>query len=105
MSFCITKQLTAPWFYEAMKKIAAGKIYDEVFFNKKGELTEGARSNIILQINGKLYTPPGKCGLLKGIYLKSMKNVQEKILYKSDLENAEKIFCVNSVRGMVEVKL
>lgn len=34
-----------------------------------------------------------------------MKNVSEKILYKNDLENAEKIFCVNSVRGIVEVKL
>ena len=103
--FLYYKTTYRPWFYEAMKKIAAGKIYDEVFFNKKGELTEGARSNIILQINGELYTPPEECGLLKGIYLKSMKNVHEKILYKSDLENAEKIFCVNSVRGMVEVKL
>ena len=57
------------------------------------------------QINGKLYTPPVKCGLLDGIFKKSMKNISEKILYKNDLENAEKIFCINSVRGIVEVKL
>lgn len=103
--FLYHKTTYRPWYYDSYKKIANGEIYDEIFFNEKGELTEGARSNIILQINGKLYTPPVKCGLLDGIFKKSMKNVSEKILYKKDLENAEKIFCVNSVRGIVEVKL
>ncbi len=92
-----------PWFYDSYQKF--DQIYDEIFFNEKGELTEGARSNIVLQIGGKLYTPPVSCGLLDGIYKRQMKNVTEKILYKSDLLNAEKIFCVNSVRGVVEVHL
>lgn len=103
--FLYHKTTYRPWYYDSYKKISNGEIYDEIFFNEKGELTEGARSNIILQINGKLYTPPVKCGLLGGIFKTSMKNVSEKILYKNDLENAEKIFCVNSVRGIVEVKL
>ena len=103
--FLYHKTTYRPWYYDSYKKIANGEIYDEIFFNEKGELTEGARNNIILQINGKLYTPPVKCGLLNGIFKTSMKNVSEKILYKNDLENAEKIFCVNSVRGIVEVKL
>lgn len=103
--FLYHKTTYRPWFYESYQKIANNDIYDEIFFNEKGELTEGARSNIILQINGKLYTPPVKCGLLNGIYRQSMKNITEKILYKSDLLEAEKIFCVNSVRGIVEVKL
>lgn len=71
-------------------------------------MTEGARSNIILQISGKLFTPPICCGLLNGIYRQKLLDngkCEEKILYKSDIERAEKIFCVNSVRGMVEVKL
>ena len=103
--FLYHKTTYRPWFYDSYQKISNGEIYDEIFFNEKGELTEGARSNIILQINGKLYTPPVKCGLLDGIFKKSMKNISEKILYKNDLENAEKIFCINSVRGIVEVKL
>ena len=94
-----------PWFYDSYQRIAKGEVYDEIYFNEKGELTEGARSNIVLQIGGKLYTPPVFCGLLDGVYKKQMKNLTEKILYKSDLMNAEKIFCVNSVRGMVEVRL
>ncbi len=103
--FIYHKTTYRPWFYDSYQKIAEGEIYDEIFFNEKGELTEGARSNIILQIGGKLYTPPVSCGILDGIYKRQMKNVTEKILYKSDLLNAEKIFCVNSVRGMVEVHL
>lgn len=103
--FMYHKTTYRPWFYDSYQKIANGEVFDELFFNEKDELTEGARSNVVLQINGKLYTPPVCCGLLNGIYKQQMKNVTEKILYKSDLLNAEKIFCVNSVRGMVEVEL
>ena len=73
-----------------------------------GELTEGTRSNVVLQIEGTLYTPPVKSGILNGIYRQHLLNtgkVKEKTLYKKDLLNAEKIFCINSVRGMVEVEL
>lgn len=101
--FMYHKTTYRPWFYDSYQNF--DKYYDEIFFNEKGELTEGARSNIVLQINGKLYTPPVSCGLLDGIYKRQMENVTEKILYKSDLLNAEKIFCVNSVRGAVEVHL
>ena len=103
--FMYHKTTYRPWFSESYEKIAKGEIYDEIFFNEKGELTEGARSNIILQIGEKFYTPSVSCGLLDGIYKKQMNNLTEKILLKSDLLKAEKIFCVNSVRGMVEVQL
>lgn len=97
-----------PWFLESYKNIHYGNIYDEIFFNEKGELTEGARSNIILDIDGKLYTPPLSCGLLNGIYRQKMLDegkCSEKILYKNDLINADNIYCVNSVRGMKKVVL
>lgn len=103
--FMYHKTTYRPWFYESYQKIKDGKIFDEIFFNEKGQLTEGARSNIILEKNGKLYTPPVSCGLLSGIAKQQLKNVTEKILYKSDLEKADRIFCINSVRGIVEVHL
>lgn len=106
--FLYHKTSYRPWFFDSYKKITEQEIFDEIFFNEKGELTEGARSNILLQINGILYTPPLDCGLLGGIYRKKLIETGkciEKRLYKSDLEKAEKIFCINSVRGMVEVKL
>ena len=104
--FLYYKTTYRPWYYDSFQRIKNGEIYDEIFFNEKGELTEGARSNIVLQINGNLYTPPVQCGLLNGVFRQELlKNNKctEKILYKKDLEKAEKIFCVNSVRGMVEV--
>lgn len=97
-----------PWFYESYAKIKNGEIYDEIFFNENNELTEGARSNIIVKINSNYYTPPLCCGLLNGIYKQKLINegfCKEKILYKKDLLNCEKIFCINSVRGIVEVEL
>lgn len=97
-----------PWYEKSMEKIKNGLIFDEIYFNEKKELTEGARSNIILQINGKLYTPPLKCGLLNGVLRQKLlkeKKIKEKKLHLNDLKKAEKIFCTNSVRGIVEVDI
>ena len=35
-----------------------------VFLNKKGELTEGTRTNLFIEIDGRLFTPALTCGLL-----------------------------------------
>lgn len=95
-----------PHFEAAFEKIKNGEIYDEIFFNEKCELTEGARTNIVIEKGGEFFTPPVECGLLNGIFrqelLKSGK-CKEKILKMSDLKSADAIFCVNSVRGMVKV--
>lgn len=94
------------WYNETMEKIKNGEVFDEIFFNEKGEVTEGARSNIVIEKNGILYTPPTKCGLLAGTFRQSiLHQLTEKILYKKDLIEADKIYALNSVRGKVEVKL
>lgn len=96
------------WYEDSMRKIKTGEIFDEIFFNEKGELTEGARSNIILEIGGEWYTPPVESGLLNGILrqrLIKQGKVKEKKLYPEDLKKAQKIYCINSVRGIVEVKI
>ncbi len=105
-----------PWYQGAMEKIKRQDIFDELFLNEKGELTEGARSNVILQIKGKFFTPPAQCGLLKGVLRQNIlkqgfefsgkkHHIIEKKLYLHNLEQAEKIFCINSIRGAVEVEL
>ncbi len=95
-----------PWYQDTMNKIKNGELYDEVYFNEKGELTEGGRSNIVIKKDGELYTPPISSGLLNGVYRQSiLDKLKEKILYKNDVINADKIYCINSVRGIVEVKL
>ncbi len=37
-----------------------------VFLNKKGELTEGTRTNLFIELDGRLFTPALTCGLLPG---------------------------------------
>jgi para-aminobenzoate synthetase/4-amino-4-deoxychorismate lyase len=84
------------------------KYYDELFFNEKNELTEGSRTNILLEINNTLYTPPLKCGLLNGILRQKLLNsgkCKERILKKDDLSKSSSIYCINSVRGINKVEL
>ena len=84
------------------------EVFDEICVNEKGEITEGTFTNVGIQINGVIYTPPVVCGLLNGITRQKLLRegaIQEKVLFPSDLAIAEKIFCFNSVRGMVEVEL
>lgn len=107
-AFLYHKTTYRPYYEESFKKIVDGKIYDELFFNEKGELSEGARSNVLLKLDGKLYTPPVKCGLLNGVLRQNLLDrgiCTEKILYKEDLLNAENIYCINSVRGIRRVEL
>lgn len=84
--------------------------FDLIFTNEKKQVTEGAISNIIIKKGRYFYTPPLKCGLLDGVcrrYLFEAKKIplKEKILYKSDIKNADEIYMVNSVRGMTRVIL
>ncbi len=83
--------------------------YDVLFTNERGEVTEGAISNIFIQKDGKLLTPPIACGLLNGVYRQELlgtdKDVQEGVLLPQDLDKAEAIYLTNSVRGMVRVRL
>jgi para-aminobenzoate synthetase/4-amino-4-deoxychorismate lyase len=97
-----------PWYESSVKKIRDGVIYDEIFFNEKNELTEGARSNVVVEIGGKLFTPPIESGLLNGI-LRSRMIAQgtlfEKKISKDELFSSENVYCINSVRGVKKVEI
>lgn len=91
------------------QKARADGYYDVLFLNTRGEVTEGAISNIFIKNKGKFYTPAMKCGLLDGVFRRHLfetdVSLEEKILSESDVLNAEKLYLANSVRGMVEVSL
>lgn len=99
-----------PFLYHktTIRESAPDDVFEIIGINERGEITEGTFTNIAVQINGELYTPPVECGLLAGTFrakLLEQGKIKEKVLYPSDLEKAEKIFCFNSVRKMVEVEL
>ncbi len=83
-------------------------VFDEIRTNEKGEVTEGTYTNIGILKNGEYFTPPVSCGLLNGIFRQKLIKEsfwREKILYPKDIYEADKIYCFNSIRGLVEVKL
>jgi para-aminobenzoate synthetase/4-amino-4-deoxychorismate lyase len=95
-----------PWYESAMVRIAAGEVFDVLFCNERGEICEGAISNVFVKIKGVLYTPPVSCGLLNGTLRRSMiakGEVLERVIFPRDLRAAEAVYCGNSVRGLVKV--
>ncbi len=84
--------------------------FDVIFRNERDEITEGAISNIFVEKNGELFTPPVDCGLLPGTFRRyvlesSEWNVYEKILTVDDLRNADRIYMTNAIQGMLPVTL
>ena len=85
--------------------------FDEVIFlNERGELTEGAISNLFVEIPGdpggagKLLTPPLASGVLPGILrrylLETNPNLEERPLTLADLEHPNTLWLGNSLRGL-----
>lgn len=89
-------------------EIESGVIFDCVYLNEQGELCEGTRSNLVLELDGRFYTPRVESGLLGGTLRRVLiesKLVEERVLGLEDLYNAQSLWCVNSVRGVVRVQL
>jgi len=82
---------------------------DYIFLNERGEITEGSITNIFIEKDGTLLTPPISSGLLAGVYrqevLKTNHHACESILTMSDLIASDAIYICNSVRGWVKVTL
>jgi branched-subunit amino acid aminotransferase/4-amino-4-deoxychorismate lyase len=106
--FLFHKTTHAPWYKDAREKIKNGLVYDEIFCNGMGRITEGSRSNVFIKKKGRLFTPPVAGGLLPGVLRKRLLKTgacTEKIMYPDDLFSADEVLCGNSVRGLVKVML
>jgi para-aminobenzoate synthetase/4-amino-4-deoxychorismate lyase len=91
--------------YDEMSRRATEQgLADFIFLNERGEVTEGAISNIFVGKKGRLITPPVGCGLLNGIYrqyvLEREPEAVEAVLTKEDIHDADAIYICNAVRGM-----
>lgn len=73
--------------------------------NERGELTEFTRANLMVEIDGKRLTPPLSSGLLPGIQreIELESGCEEKILFPTDLSRAERVWCLSSLHGRIEV--
>jgi para-aminobenzoate synthetase/4-amino-4-deoxychorismate lyase len=78
--------------------------FDTLFFNERGELTEGGRSNVFLRLGGRWYTPPLSSGLLPGVMRALLLDdpawqATERPLTRDDLRATEAICVCNALRG------
>lgn len=92
------------------KRALSQGLFDTVFTNERGEVTEGAISNIYIKNNdnSSFITPPVKCGLLPGTLraeLIETGKAIEGIIFPKDLNKAQEIFIGNSVRGILRAKM
>lgn len=91
----------------AKRKAAQLGIDEPIFCNTKGELTEGAVSNLFFIKNGQLYTPPIEAGLLPGIvraYVCHRYDVIEKAIYPDEIDGFDECFITNSLMGIMAVR-
>ncbi|MDN3436662.1 aminodeoxychorismate synthase component I [Planococcus sp. APC 3900] len=83
-------------------------VFSVLLWNEKQQLTEFTIGNLVLEKNGRFFTPPVSCGLLAGTFrqqLLDQQRIEEKILGKKDLETCDAIWLINSVRGWLKVEL
>ncbi len=84
------------------------KCDDVILYNDANEITESCLANVVVQMNGKQYTPPIHCGLLGGTFrawLLEQKLIEERVINVADLKSCEKIFLINSVRKWIKAKV
>ena len=75
--------------------------YDVILWNEHGEITEASSSNVIVELDGRLITPPVTAGLLAGTYrryLLEQGRIQEGTVTIADLKRSSQLFLINSVR-------
>lgn len=94
---------------EYQKAKAAG-FFDVIFENEKGEISEGAISNIFIRKGKVYYTPPLGAGVLDGTFRrhfieKKAACIRQIPLRRNDLFSADAVYLTNAVRGMVRVSL
>ena len=83
-------------------------VFDVLLWNEARELTEFTIGNVVVQLAGVQWTPPVACGLLAGTYRAELLEagiVRERRIGIEDLERAEALWLVNSLRERVPVAL
>jgi para-aminobenzoate synthetase/4-amino-4-deoxychorismate lyase len=74
---------------------------DVLLFNERGEVTESTIANVVVDLDGRLVTPPVSCGLLSGTFrdeLLAGGEIEERIITLNDLKRASAVWLINSVR-------
>ena len=81
---------------------------DVLLWNERGELTETTIANLVLEIDGAAVTPAQSSGLLPGTLraeLLANRRITEAIVTVEDLDRADSVWLINSVRGWIPARV
>jgi para-aminobenzoate synthetase / 4-amino-4-deoxychorismate lyase len=97
-------------FDRAWREAEAHGGFDMLFFNERGELTEGGRSNVFVKLDGAWWTPPLASGALPGVMRGVLLDdetfgAKERVLTRDDVKRAEALLLTNALRGAVPARL
>ena len=84
--------------------------FDMLFFNDRGELTEGGRTSVFIKLDGQWWTPPLSSGVLPGVMRSVLledasMQARERVLLRADVLRAEALVLCNALRGAVPAAL
>jgi para-aminobenzoate synthetase/4-amino-4-deoxychorismate lyase len=94
----------------AWRDAEAQGAFDTLFFNERGELTEGGRSSVFVKVDGRWLTPPLDSGVLPGVMRGVLLddpdwNASVAVITRAMLEAAEDLVICNALRGAVRAVL
>ena len=82
---------------------------EAILLNERGEVSEGTRTNVWAEVDGRLWTPPLDSGGLGGVYrahvLATVPEAGERTLTAADLKSARAVYLSNALRGWMPVRL
>mgnify|MGYP000844693736 FL=1 len=101
------KTTLRPQYDAALRSLPADSpIFDLIFLNERGEVAEGARSNVFVERDGVLLTPPLSSGALPGVLRASLLasgRAKETVLWPADLQQG--FYLGNALRGLLRANL
>ena len=97
--------------YDAGVRTAeAAGAFDTLFFDQRGQLAEGGRSSVFVQIDGDWFTPPLAAGVLPGVQRAQLLadlawGAAEREITRAELLAADAIVICNALRGVLRARL
>jgi len=94
----------------AWRDAEAQGAFDTLFFNDRGELTEGGRSSVFIKVDGRWLTPALHCGVLPGVMRSVLLDdpawqAGEAVITREMLARAEELVVCNALRGAMKATL
>lgn len=95
----------------ASREAYAKGALEAILLNTRGEVAEGAGSNVFIVKDGLLLTPPLSCGLLAGITRELVLEIavaegiphEERVLHPADLHSADEMFVTSTLKELAPV--